>query len=111
MQLLYYINKLGGYPVRIRHLEQTGIGLTVNGLRKLGGEVADAAKNLISKWKRMVVAESNSTGEESEYEDEKNEYANGKVDSQQSETKYVPKGMQSVLSVAEQKKKRFYNFH
>lgn len=96
LQLLYYIHKLEYYPVRIRHLEQTGIGLTVNGLRKLGGEVADAAKNLISKWKRMVVAESNSTGEESEYDDEENEHqnGNGKVDSQPSQTKYVQKGMQ-----------------
>lgn len=39
------------------HLEETGIGLTVNGLRRFGGEVQDAADDLINKWKLMVVAE------------------------------------------------------
>lgn len=88
------------YPVRIRHLEETGIGLTVNGLRKLGGEVAEAAKNLIAKWKRMVVEESHSQ-EEDEDDDDEDEVdtapnRNGtKV--VESETKWEHKGMQLIL--------------
>lgn len=38
-------------------MEDTGIGRTVNGLRKLGGEVGDAAKALVARWKDMVVQE------------------------------------------------------
>lgn len=45
-------------PVKIAYLEETGIGLTVNSLRKLGGEVSEVAKALIAKWKKMVVEES-----------------------------------------------------
>ncbi|KAI4457704.1 transcription elongation factor b polypeptide 3 [Holotrichia oblita] len=41
-------------PVTVKHLEKTGIGRTVNSLRKLGGEVEDAAKTLVKKWKDMV---------------------------------------------------------
>lgn len=67
---MYYIGKLHNYPVKIRHLEETGIGLTVNGLRKLGGEVADSAKNLITKWKKMVVEESNNQEEDEEDEED-----------------------------------------
>lgn len=55
---MHYIGKLYNIPVKIAYLEETGIGLTVNGLRKLGGEVSEVAKALIAKWKKMVVAES-----------------------------------------------------
>lgn len=55
---MYYIGKLYNVPVKIAHLEETGIGLTVNSLRKLGGEVSEVAKALIAKWKKMVVEES-----------------------------------------------------
>lgn len=41
-------------PVTVSHLEETGVGRTVNSLRKLGGEVEDAAKTLVRKWKLMV---------------------------------------------------------
>lgn len=47
-------------PLKITHLEQTGIGITVNSMRRLDGEVADAAKSLIAKWKEMVINEQNS---------------------------------------------------
>lgn len=51
-------------PVTVTHLEETGIGRTVNSLRKLGGNVEDAAKTLVRKWKQMVSG--NSEGEEAE---------------------------------------------
>lgn len=41
----------------MRHLEQTGIGRTVNALRKEKYDVGDAARTLVAKWKNMVVEE------------------------------------------------------
>lgn len=43
-------------PVTVGHLEKTGVGRTVNALRKLNGDVGDAAKSLVLKWKEMVEA-------------------------------------------------------
>lgn len=45
----------------VSHLEQTGIGRTVNSLRKCGNEVGEASKTLVAKWKEMVVQEEKST--------------------------------------------------
>ncbi|GJQ74769.1 EloA [Trypoxylus dichotomus] len=53
-KILHCIFKLHNMPVTVTHLEETGIGRTVNSLRKLGGEVEDAAKTLVRKWKDMV---------------------------------------------------------
>ena len=44
-------------PITVSHLQETGIGRTVNALRKMGGEVGDAAKSLVTKWKNMVAEE------------------------------------------------------
>lgn len=44
-------------PVKVEHLQETGIGKTVNSLRRLNGEIGVAAKTLITKWKAMVAAE------------------------------------------------------
>lgn len=63
--MLYYIAKLFKLPVRISHLEDTGIGVTVNNLRKLNGKISDAAKSLISKWKKMVVEETDKSSSDS----------------------------------------------
>lgn len=38
------------------HLQSTGIGKTVNSVRKLEGEVGELAKKLVLKWKDMVAA-------------------------------------------------------
>lgn len=53
--MLYCIGKLYKMPITVEHLEQTGVGRTVNSLRKFNGEVGDAAKSLVSKWKEMVM--------------------------------------------------------
>lgn len=52
------------------HLEQTGVGRTVNGLRKLGGEVGDSARRLVAKWKEMVVGEHEAQNEDDEEEED-----------------------------------------
>lgn len=62
-QLVHCIGKLYRLPVSVQHLQETGIGRTVNGLRKYDGEVGVAAKALVSKWKNMVAAEESDTGE------------------------------------------------
>lgn len=62
-RLVHCIGKLYRLPVSVQHLQETGIGRTVNGLRKYDGEVGVAAKALVSKWKNMVAAEESDTGE------------------------------------------------
>ncbi|XP_017474273.1 PREDICTED: transcription elongation factor B polypeptide 3 isoform X1 [Rhagoletis zephyria] len=56
-RLLHCINKLYRLPVRVEHLQETGVGKTVNSLRKYNGEIGVAAKALVTKWKAMVAAE------------------------------------------------------
>lgn len=51
----------------VQHLQETGVGRTVNALRKEPGSVGQAARALVSKWKSMVAAE------ESDQEESKNE--------------------------------------
>ncbi|XP_055855698.1 transcription elongation factor B polypeptide 3 [Episyrphus balteatus] len=53
-KLLHCIGKLDALPITIDHLQRTGVGKTVNSLRKYNGEVGDAAKGLVTKWKNMV---------------------------------------------------------
>lgn len=48
--------------INVQHLTSTGIGRTVNALRK-DDEIGEAAKALISKWKQMVASQE-SDGEE-----------------------------------------------
>lgn len=49
--------------VTVQHLQDTGVGRTVNALRKEPGEIGQAARALVLKWKVMVAAE------ESDHED------------------------------------------
>lgn len=51
------LNRLSKLPVRTVHLEETGVGRTVNGLKKLGDNIGEIAKDLVSMWKLMVVQE------------------------------------------------------
>uniref|UniRef100_A0A1L8DH63 Putative rna polymerase ii transcription elongation factor elongin/siii subunit elongin a n=1 Tax=Nyssomyia neivai TaxID=330878 RepID=A0A1L8DH63_9DIPT len=53
-QQLHCIEKLYKLPVTIEHLQETGVGKTVNNLRKEEGEVKVAARALVAKWKAMV---------------------------------------------------------
>lgn len=55
--------------VTVHHLQTTGIGRTVNILRKDDGEVGKAAKALISKWKEMVANETSEGSEEEKAQD------------------------------------------
>ncbi|XP_011146586.1 transcription elongation factor B polypeptide 3 isoform X2 [Harpegnathos saltator] len=65
-RILHCITKLYNLPVTVQHLQETGVGRTVNGLRKYDGAVGDAAKALVAKWKAMVVDEYSSGEDEDE---------------------------------------------
>uniref|UniRef100_A0A336KP71 CSON013174 protein n=1 Tax=Culicoides sonorensis TaxID=179676 RepID=A0A336KP71_CULSO len=56
-RLMHCIQKLNKLPITVEHLQETGVGRTVNNLRKYEGEVAYAAKALVTKWKAMVATE------------------------------------------------------
>ncbi|EDW84289.1 uncharacterized protein Dwil_GK14059 [Drosophila willistoni] len=56
-RLLHCISKLFNLPIKFEHLQETGIGKTVNALRKINGEIGVAAKTLVTKWKAMVAAQ------------------------------------------------------
>lgn len=49
----------------VQHLQDTGVGKTINSLRKSDGEVGEAARALVLKWKQMVEDESENEPESS----------------------------------------------
>lgn len=55
--MLRCIEKLYQLPVTVQLLQDTGVGRTVNALRKGEGEIALAARTVIGKWKQMVADE------------------------------------------------------
>lgn len=57
MKILYVLSRLKKLRIRTIHLEETGVGRTVNALKKLGDDVGEHAKDLVAHWKMMVVEE------------------------------------------------------
>ncbi|XP_057658804.1 transcription elongation factor B polypeptide 3 [Diorhabda carinulata] len=74
-KMLYVIGKLSKLQIRTLHLETTGIGRTVNALKKLGGSVGDAAKDLVTSWKFMVLEEEKAAQETSLEDDADSVYS------------------------------------
>ncbi|XP_054267864.1 transcription elongation factor B polypeptide 3-like [Macrosteles quadrilineatus] len=68
-RMIRCIERLMVLPVTISHLQETGVGRSVNELRKCGGEVGAAANALVCKWKSMVQAEEDSDAESEVEED------------------------------------------
>lgn len=60
--------------VTVIHLQSTGIGRTVNMLRKDYGEVGSLAKSLIARWKQMVASESSDHSGGNHSENDQNSY-------------------------------------
>lgn len=56
-QLLHCFDRLMKLRITVDHIKSTGIGLTLNGLRKCEGEVGSAASALVTKWKTIVAEE------------------------------------------------------
>lgn len=75
--------------VTVQHLQATGIGRTVNALRKDDGDVGVSAKALVSKWKEMVAAEESSECSEDD-EDESAEDAEDADETSDNETDRSP---------------------
>jgi len=53
-KLIYYLSKLRSLPVRVAHLEQTGVGRFVNRLSPTPGEVGSRARRLVEAWRKVV---------------------------------------------------------
>lgn len=66
--LLHCLNKLTKLPIGVEHLQATGIGRTINGMRKAEGAVGEEARALVNKWKEMVAAEDKSDSDAQEEE-------------------------------------------
>lgn len=66
IQVLHCISKLCELPITLEHLQETGVGRTINALRKYDGGIGDAAKALVAKWKAMVVSEGSSDEDDDE---------------------------------------------
>lgn len=67
---MHYIRKLAKLPIGLEELEETGVGKTVNALRKHSGGIAEEATLLVGKWKLIVKKQ---VGEQEEALEEKYE--------------------------------------
>ncbi|XP_058051729.1 elongin-A [Ahaetulla prasina] len=52
-KLMKSLKRLSELPITVYILQETGVGKTVNSLRKLA-QVGEFAKNLVAKWKKLV---------------------------------------------------------
>ncbi|XP_065202608.1 transcription elongation factor B polypeptide 3-like [Planococcus citri] len=53
-RVLHYVRKLSKLPIKLEELEKTGVGKTINALRKCQGTVGDEASLLVGKWKAIA---------------------------------------------------------
>ncbi|XP_013174046.1 PREDICTED: transcription elongation factor B polypeptide 3 [Papilio xuthus] len=81
-KILKCINKLFQLDVTVQHLQETGVGRTVNALRKEPGDVGQAARALVYKWKVMVAAEE--SDQEADHRNDTSNY-NGHISERDSE--------------------------
>nr|XP_053654599.1 transcription elongation factor B polypeptide 3-like [Cherax quadricarinatus] len=79
-KLLYYIHKLKYLNVTVSHLEETGVGRSVNSLRHHEGLVGEKARALVNKWKVMVKAEEEEEDDEEEIIDDEEEREQASVE-------------------------------
>lgn len=54
---MHAIKKLYDLPITVAHLQETGVGRTINALRKNEGSVGQASRSIVQKWKSMVEQE------------------------------------------------------
>ncbi|XP_041466854.1 transcription elongation factor B polypeptide 3-like [Lytechinus variegatus] len=53
-RILRILNRLDRLPITVRVLQETGVGKAVNKLRKRGGKITEAVKQLVQSWKELV---------------------------------------------------------
>lgn len=66
-KLLKYLKKLSTLPITVDILAETGVGKTVNSLRK-HEQVGGFARDLVAQWKKLVPVERNNEPEDQDYE-------------------------------------------
>ncbi|XP_006862371.1 PREDICTED: transcription elongation factor B polypeptide 3 [Chrysochloris asiatica] len=66
-KLLKYLKKLSTLPITVDILAETGVGKTVNSLRK-HEHVGSFARDLVAQWKKLVPVERNTEPEEQDFE-------------------------------------------
>ncbi|XP_045714539.1 elongin-A isoform X1 [Phyllostomus hastatus] len=66
-KLLKYLKKLSALPITVDILAETGVGKTVNSLRK-HEHVGSFARDLVAQWKKLVPVERNTDPEEQDFE-------------------------------------------
>ena len=72
-ELLRYLGKLAKLAIGVEHLQETGIGRTINAMRKKDGAVGEEARALVNKWKDIVAKEDEN---DSNHQEEAGEEAN-----------------------------------
>ncbi|KAM8791308.1 elongin-A isoform 1-T1 [Rhynchonycteris naso] len=66
-KLLKYLKKLSALPITVDILAETGVGKTVNSLRK-HEHVGNFARDLVAQWKKLVPVERNTDPDEQDVE-------------------------------------------
>ncbi|XP_008571182.1 PREDICTED: transcription elongation factor B polypeptide 3 isoform X2 [Galeopterus variegatus] len=66
-KLLKYLKKLSTLPITVDILAETGVGKTVNSLRK-HEHVGNFARDLVAQWKKLVPVERNIESDEQDFE-------------------------------------------
>ncbi|ELW47612.1 Transcription elongation factor B polypeptide 3, partial [Tupaia chinensis] len=72
-QLLKYLKKLSALPITVDILAETGVGKTVNSLRK-HEHVGSFARDLVAQWKKLVPVERNTEPDEQDLEKKNEQY-------------------------------------
>ncbi|ELK02147.1 Transcription elongation factor B polypeptide 3 [Pteropus alecto] len=67
VELLKYLKKLSTLPITVDILAETGVGKTVNSLRK-HEHVGNFARDLVAQWKKLVPVERNTEPDEHDFE-------------------------------------------
>ncbi|CAG0881501.1 unnamed protein product [Darwinula stevensoni] len=75
-KILSYLSKLKHLRMTVSYLQETGVGRTVNALRKEDGAIGQKAKALVTRWKELVMEEEE---EEEEEADKKEPEGNARV--------------------------------
>lgn len=84
-KMIYCMEKLQKLPITVSHLEHTGVGRTVNSVRKMKGikgSPKNIAKQLVQQWKKMVTEEENDSDEDEEESDQDNDDDDDDADSE-----------------------------
>ncbi|RXG72497.1 Transcription elongation factor B polypeptide 3 [Armadillidium vulgare] len=114
-KLLYCIHKLKYLPVTVNHLEITGVGKSINGLRHKNGVIGEKAKALVQKWKLMVAQEEEQQEANEEPEsylqdaDVKSQTSNVANDHIENEEEYDPSDEGDRLQIEEDNGEESYN--